>query len=316
MFEFKLPTKINRDILMKNSILAVLALISVLLCYVMIQGDEVKVASWNIAWLGSHEYNKRTDADYQQLASYAKQLNADVIALQEVESEYWARKVFGDDYDYYFSTKDWVQRVGVAVKKSKGFNVQAKEYKALDVGKVRHGMDIRLTKNGKTLHLLAVHLKSGCFTEPLDKDSVNSMPNASVKEERRKEACTKLSKQIIPLEQWIDSQAEQDSPYLVLGDFNRRFSQDIASNLSEEKGLWQAINDEGKEALWAPTASLNSDCWGGYYKDYIDHFIFSPKAKALYIDDSFKQLVFKAKYTKELSRSLSDHCPISVKIKL
>jgi len=277
---------------------------------------EIKIASWNIAWLGSHEYNKRTTDDYQQLAHYAKQLDADVIALQEVESEYWARKVFGNDYDYYFSTKDWVQRVGVAIKKSKGFKVTAKEYKALDVGKVRHGMDITLTKNDKTLHLLAVHLKSGCFAAPLDINSVSAMPSTSIKEEKRKEACTKLNKQISPLEQWIDSHASQDAAYIVLGDFNRRFSQDIALKYSEDKGLWQAINDEGQEALWTPTATANSDCWGGYYKDYIDHIIFSPKAKENYVEASFEQLVFKPKYTKELSRSLSDHCPISVKLKL
>jgi len=277
---------------------------------------EIKIASWNIAWLGSHEYNKRTTDDYQQLAHYAKQLDADVIALQEVESEYWARKIFVNDYDYYFSTKDWVQRVGVAIKKSKGFKVTAKEYKALDVGKVRHGMDITLTKNDKTLHLLAVHLKSGCFAAPLDINSVSAMPSTSIKEEKRKEACTKLNKQISPLEQWIDSHASQDAAYIVLGDFNRRFSQDIALKYSEDKGLWQAINDEGQEALWTPTATANSDCWGGYYKDYIDHIIFSPKAKENYVEASFEQLVFKPKYTKELSRSLSDHCPISVKLKL
>ncbi|PKG82254.1 hypothetical protein CXF85_14950 [Colwellia sp. 75C3] len=278
--------------------------------------DEIKVASWNIAWLGSHEYNKRTDADYQKLARYAKQLNADVIALQEVESEYWARKVFGNEYDYYFSTKDWVQRVGVAVKKSSGLKVTAKEYKALDVGKVRHGMDITLTKDDKTLHILAVHLKSGCFTAPLDNDSVEAMPNTSIKEEKRKEACTKLSKQIKPLEQWIDLHAEKSASYIVLGDFNRRFAQDIALKYPEDKGLWQALNDEGQEALWTPTATANSACWGGYYKDYIDHIIFSPKAKENYVDASFAQLIFKPKYTKELSRTLSDHCPISVKVKL
>jgi endonuclease/exonuclease/phosphatase family metal-dependent hydrolase len=278
--------------------------------------EEIKIASWNIAWLGSHKYNKRAADDYQQLAHYAKQLNADVIALQEVESEYWARKVFGDDYDYYFSTKDWVQRVGVAVKKSTGFKVTAKEYKALDVGKVRHGMDITLTKNDKTLHLLAVHLKSGCFAAPLDSKSVDAMPSNSVKEKKRKEACTKLSKQIEPLEQWVDLHASQDSAYMVLGDFNRRFSQDIALKYSEDKGLWQALNDEEQEALWTPTATANSACWGGYYKDYIDHIIFSPKARENYVDASFEQLVFKPKYTKELSRNLSDHCPISVKVKL
>ena len=301
---------------MKNVILTTIGLLFILFSSFKTQAEEIKVASWNIAWLGSHEYNQRTDADYKKLAKYAKQLNADVIALQEVESEYWARKVFGNDYDYYFSTKDWVQRVGVAIKKSQHFTVEAKEYKALDVGKVRHGMDITLTKNGKTLHLLAVHLKSGCFAAPLDSSSVKAMPSTSIKEEKRKEACTKLSKQISPLEQWIDLHASQDAAYIVLGDFNRRFSQDIALKYSEDKGLWQALNDDGQETLWTPTMTANSGCWGGYYKEYIDHIIFSPKAKEKYIESSFEQLIFKPKYTKELSRNLSDHCPISVKVKL
>ncbi|MCP4988260.1 MAG: hypothetical protein GY928_20100 [Colwellia sp.] len=278
--------------------------------------DEIKVASWNIAWLGSHEYNQRTSSDYKKLSEYAKQLDADVIALQEVENEAWAKKVFGNDYDYYFSTKDWVQRVGVAVKKSQGISVQAKEYKALDIGRVRNGMDVTLTRNGNTVRLLAVHLKSGCFTNPLDGNSVKAMPSKTDKEIRRKEACTKLSKQIKPLEQWIDLRASQDVAYVVLGDFNRRFTQDIASNFPEDKGLWQALSDEGQEALWTPTTNINSDCWGGYYKDYIDHILLSPKAKAEYVENSFKQLVFKPKYTKKLSQNLSDHCPISVKLKL
>ena len=88
---------------MKNSVLTTIGLIFSLLSSVAVEAEELKLASWNIAWLGSHEYNQRTAADYQQLARYAKQLDADVIALQEVESEFWARKVFGNDYDYYFS---------------------------------------------------------------------------------------------------------------------------------------------------------------------------------------------------------------------
>ncbi len=299
---------------MNKLILIFLALLAILFSSFITQAKEIKLASWNIAWLGSHENNQRTAADYQMLASYAKQLDADIIALQEVENEYWARKVFGDDYDYYFSTKDWVQRVGVAVKKSKGFNVKAKEYKELGIGKVRNGMDITLTRDGKTVRLLAVHLKSGCLSKPLDNRSVAAMPSSSYKEIKRKEACTKLSKQIKPLAQWINFRSAEDSAYIVLGDFNRRFSEDIASTLSKDKGLWQALHDEDREALWTPTTARNPDCWGGHYKDYIDHIIFSPKAKKKYIVHSFKQLVFQPKYTKKRSQNLSDHCPISVKL--
>ncbi|WP_281555942.1 endonuclease/exonuclease/phosphatase family protein [Thalassomonas sp. RHCl1] len=301
---------------MKKAVLSLGMAISTLFQAGVAQAEELKFASWNIAWLGSHEYNERKASDYQQLAHYAKKLNADVIALQEVEDASWARKVFGDDYDYYFSTKDWVQRVGVAVKKSSGYAVKAQEYKALDVGRVRNGMDVTLSKGDKKIQLLAVHLKSGCFDSPLDQASVSAMPSTSKKEAKRKEACEKLSKQISPLENWIDQRASEQVPFIVLGDFNRRFSRDIALNYPENQGLWQALDDEGAEDLWTPTATADSACWGGYYKDYIDHIIFNPEAKKHYVKGSFDQLVFDEKYSRELSQTLSDHCPVSVKINL
>ncbi|MGB0937852.1 MAG: endonuclease/exonuclease/phosphatase family protein [Colwellia sp.] len=297
---------------MKSSTMYFLTILLSLLISNISVAQDLKVSSWNIAWLSSHEYNKRTNDDYEQLASYAKTLNADVISLQEVESEQWARKVFGDDYDYYFSTKDWVQRVGVAIKKSAKLEVEAIEYKALDVGRVRHGMDITISRNGAILKLLAVHLKSGCFEAPLDKKSVAAMPATNEREQKRKHACSTLSKQVTPLEEWVDEQARRDIPFLIVGDFNRRFAKDIEAKYSENEGLWQALDDEGNESLWTPTTTVNSKCWGGYYKDYIDHIIFNPSAKKLYQKNSFSQLVFTPEYTRKLSQTLSDHCPISV----
>ena len=288
-------------------------LLSVFITYTS-YSKELKVASWNIAWLGSHPYNQRKNIDYQKLKKYAKQLNADVIALQEVEGSEWARKVFGINYDYYFSTKDSVQRVGVAVKKSTGLTVKAQEYKALDVDNVRHGMDITLSRNGKELKLLAVHLKSGCFNHPLDNNSIRLMANTSTQKIKQKEACSILSKQIEPLRHWLDKQAKEKKAYIVVGDFNRRFVKDISLNDSEKKGLWQALNDKRQKSLWTPTITVNSTCWDGYHKDYIDHIIFNPKAKKMYQANSFNQLVFKEKHTHKISRSLSDHCPISVKL--
>lgn len=277
--------------------------------------QELKIATWNIQWLSDHENNVRTDKDYQELRNYTQQLNADVIALQEVESVALTQKALGDNYDVYVSSKDWFQRVGVAVRKSAGFGIKAIEYQALDVGRVRYGMDVTLSRNDKQFRLLSVHLKSGCFEKPLDETSIDAMPSKEEKQEREKNACDLLNKQIEPLEAWIDARAEEGIPFAVLGDFNRRFVQDIANKQSEASGLWQAIDDEGAETMWSPTLTRNSACWGGYYKDYIDHIVLDPNAKSLFIDNSFEQLVFEGNYNEDAHR-LSDHCPIAVTLSL
>jgi endonuclease/exonuclease/phosphatase family metal-dependent hydrolase len=177
-------------------------------------------------------------------------------------------------------------------------------------------MDLTLTKGDEKLRLLAVHLKSGCFEKPLDNLSVSGMAGSSKNTKKNKNACEKLSKQIQHLKVWIDQRAKEDVPFIVIGDFNRRFNKDIVNDHSEEASLWQAIDDEGAEDMWSPTLTTNSGCWGGYYKDYIDHIVLDPKATVRYVESSFKQLVFEDKYSKQLSRSLSDHCPISITLNI
>jgi len=177
-------------------------------------------------------------------------------------------------------------------------------------------MDITLTKGSDKFRLLAVHLKSGCFEKPLDRLIVDNMAGESTSDKKNKSACEKLAKQIKPLEAWIDQRATENVPFVVIGDFNRRFNKNIANNRSEEAGLWQAIDDDGAEDMWAPTITKESKCWAGYYKYYIDHIVFDPKAKQRYVKDSFEQLVSDGKYSRHLSQSLSDQCPISVEVKI
>jgi hypothetical protein len=64
-----------------------------------------------------------------------------------------------------------------------------------------------------------VHLKSGCF------DQAHSGS-----------ACSTLFEQVPVLETWIDQPAGEDVPFIVLGDFNRRF------NLPGEP-IWAELDD-------------------------------------------------------------------------
>jgi ketosteroid isomerase-like protein len=102
------------------------------------------------------------------------------------------------------------QHTGFAV--TRGLTVvRQPDFTALDVrgdGRLRYGTRIDLTHQGQTIQLLSVHLKSGCFE------------NASTSS-----ACETLLAQVPVLEGWIDAAAQEPTPLIVLGDFNRRFTQ-------------------------------------------------------------------------------------------
>ena len=276
--------------------------------------QHLTLASWNISWLGSDQYNQRANADYQELRLIAQQLDADVIALQEVEDAYWAKRVLGDDYYYYFSSRQATQRVGIAIKKSANLSVLVDEYTALNVQDVRYGLTVHLSRNNKQLTLLALHLKSGCFEHSLAKASIDALPSGSYKADKKKLACTQLALQKKVLERWQlqQQQFNQQGAYIMLGDFNRRFAKEINSVNTPQQGLWQGLNSTAAKPLWAATTSLNSGCWGGYFTDYIDHIVLNNTAKSLYLEGSFKQWLYFGKYSKKRTRLLSDHCPISV----
>ena len=292
---------------MKKAVL----LLSALLSFNAV-ADELKIATWNIYWLGDNKHNKRTEKDYEKLQLTAQELDADIVALQEVGSVEDARKVFGNDYSYHFSTRDAEQRVGFAVRNSANLQASATEYRALDVGRVRYGMDLSVARDGKTLRLLAVHLKSGCFQQDLSPQAVAQMPASSSREQYRKRSCRKLANQVAPLEAWVDERAAGNQPFVILGDFNRRFDAELRQGFGEQAGVWTAIDDPMQSGadLSRVNAGQSPRCWNSKFKDYIDHIIVDPRAAKLVKADSFGEVVYDAIDYRASYKRLSDHCPI------
>ena len=254
---------------------------------------SLKVATWNLEWLyrtSGAGTVRRTDADYERLGAYAQRLAADVIAVQEVDGEDALRRVFDDaTYDYHVASQAGVQLTGFAYRS--GLTViEHPDYAELDVGGVRNGTDLTVVVNGQPLRLLNVHLKSGCFDEPLSTPS---------------NACTKLKAQLPILERWIDARAAANEPFLVLGDFNRRMSAGEA---------FYAELDDGQPAnadLTLATDGHASLCWGGAYSQLIDHLVLSRDATPWVIEGSFAQLDYEAGDA-PFKATLSDHCAVSI----
>ena len=256
--------------------------------------DRIRIATWNIEHLrdsAGEGSSPRDKADYLRLAAYASMLDADVVALQEVENETALGRVFDPArYRFFVSDRSHSQRTAFAVRRTIAVT-RHPDLQALNVsGGLRHGVDIELAVAGRTVRLLAVHLKAFCFEGRLFSSNNRN--------------CRKLAQQVPVLERWIDDRAAEGTPFVVLGDFNRRFE-------SAEDEFWPEI-DDGEPAgldLSRATEGGRSACWGGRYPKYIDHIVYGRLVAEWVVPGSFEQLVYAESDDTE---GLSDHCPIAV----
>ncbi|MEJ1979209.1 MAG: hypothetical protein WDN49_26940 [Acetobacteraceae bacterium] len=154
---------------------------------------DLKVATWNLEWLTARvegdpalpsDVHPKVAADIALLRRYAAILDADVVALQEVDGPGIAAAIFPpDQYALYFTNDPVVQRVGVAVRRS--IHVQPNpDVTALDLYPsarfpLRSGVDLTLDLPGGKLRLLAVHLKTGCQRDRLDTQHPAAMRDAA-----------------------------------------------------------------------------------------------------------------------------------------
>lgn len=254
----------------------------------------LRLVTWNLEWLNRKNGTgpvKRSDADYARLRRYVERLDADIIAFQEVDGPEAARRVFPDDYAIHVITDTSPQRTGFAYKKSLRVSVSP-DYAALDVGQLRSGADISVDLGSRTLRLMSVHLKSGCFDKPLDADQKD---------------CRKLAAQLPSLEAWIDARGAEGTAAVVLGDFNRRLF------AKSGEPFWAEIDDGEPAAsdLWSPTEGKRATCWGGKYPDFIDHLVLNKPAATLFVEGSFREFTYDAADA-TYKGVLSDHCPLII----
>lgn len=279
--------------------------------------EPIRVATWNLLNL-HHETGvplrtravARTDDDYAQLRTYLDRLDADIVAVQEVNGPRAARRVFpADAYDVYFSgryTDDLASGresdriyTGFAVRRGRFDAVTKTDYPALSVvtggGRpTRWGTEILVEKGDRRLRLLSVHLKSGCHQGNL------VTPGS--------DACDTLARQRAPLEAWVDQRARESVPFAVLGDFNRRLDRH-----GQNDHLWGEL-DDGFPAdldLHRLPSGQESSCWAGtrrHHADPIDFLVFDDRAWAL-VDPSTAREVDYDPAERDAARGTpSDHC--------
>ena len=279
-----------------------LALFLVLAGAAPLRAAEIKLVTWNLSWLTPRppgdprlprDVAARAPADLALLRAYAARLEANVIAVQEVDGPEGAALVFDPArWTAFFPDERDVQRAGILVRRGLRAE-QNPDLAALDLVpdarfSLRRGVDVTVHAGGSRLRVLSVHLKAGCRQEPLNGGG----------------DCDALSRQNAALAGWIAQRREEGAAWAIAGDFNRRFRGE-----RDEFG--------GRLAAAAPfarvTAGASNPCWGG--RPFIDHVLLGGAARGWMREGSLRVLVY-AERGGDWRDRLSDHCPVSVRLDL
>jgi endonuclease/exonuclease/phosphatase family metal-dependent hydrolase len=287
----KLTLSDTRGIADMKRLLALLALLHPLPA----MSAELKIATWNLDWLTTRsagerglpaDVTPRSEEDFARLAQYAVELNADVVAIEEVDGFPAATKVFPRDLYSVHMTRDHVlQRVGIAVRRGLHYDINP-DLTALSAIHLRSGADITLHLGTSDLRVLAVHLKTGCRNQPLPKTHDRS--------------CLELREQVPVVAEWIAARKQDGMAFIVLGDFNRWMDgrDTLLSELRRAAPLVRA------------TEGRSSPCWGA--ENFIDHILAGGTAIDWMRPDTLRVLTYR-ETDLSIKDRLSDHCPVSVR---
>lgn len=306
------------------------------------QADDLRIATWNIEWLmtpatydelwarcdpagqpRSHEHAlpcvpgrepppRRQAADLDALARIAESLDADVVALQEVDGPAAARLVFRRGWALdCFIRRAHPQKVGFAIRAGIPYRCNA-ELAELDLdGASRAGADVTLWPGTpRAVRILGVHLKSGCPEGPLIRHDGGGT----------REPCIKLSRQVSILARWAQAREREGVAYAIAGDFNRRLEQDArfdaGRDLQRPRNLLAGINaglPPQSPMLPVTAGEPYTRCHGGdRHKAWIDNVLISSRLAARARARDFEAHRYDDRLARE--RQLSDHCPISVEL--
>ncbi len=288
---------------------------------------ELKLATWNLEWFMqpqtlralapacipreaardgarravpcdvAHEL-ARSEEDIAALRRHARQLDADIVALQEIDGADAARLIF-PGYEFCFSSRIGVQNNGFAIRRGLP-HACASDVTDLSLSdEVRRGVELRVYPDSpREMRLLSVHLKSGCAREPIDST---------------KPSCVQLRGQIPALERWIDAQAAAGKPFALLGDFNRDLRQETAG-----ASLWGDIDDgepAGADLVNTAEGQSFENCSPQQtFSGYIDYVILGRAMARGLVPQSFGRALYRPRDAAR--RKLSDHCPVFIRLKV
>ena len=264
---------------------------------------DLRVAAWNLEHLDDNEGKGcvgREAADYAALSRGIAELDADIVAFQEVENAAAAHRVFpASEWRVEMSRRPPMERsracwdrpaerlghlaTGFAIRRGIAYrrNPDLKALGAINAFE-RWGTDITVKADGRQLRLLSVHLRTGCWGEREDRDA------------KRWKTCATLRGQFERLKGWADARRAEGMPFIILGDFNRRLT-------LPGDWAWRLLSPPPAR-LRLLTKGVPFRC-DPRFPAFIDHLIAGGGAEAMMAAGSFREAPLQAAHP--------DHCGIS-----
>ena len=133
----------------------------------------------------------------------------------------------------------------------------------------------------RRLHVLSVHLKSGCW--------------GMAQDEQGRDACTVLRTQVSALRSWIDERQQRAERFAIAGDFNRRLA-------IPDDWAWSALSPDTRP-LELATEGHGSGC-DTRFPNFIDHLVLWGPRGTMIHPGTFREGAREGRHP--------DHCPVSV----
>jgi len=220
---------------------------------------SLEVVTFNIEHFnnsGNHDYKMSERLPY--IASLIGQLDADVVAIQEIGSEYWTLRLADE-------LPGWE---GVFTPKSSGDQSLAYVYKVSEVELLEDETKALFTSDWYAFPRAPMVIKIHHKGSGLDVCLINNhlkCCSGSDNEDRRREASEKLK-------DYIDSNLDNEM-VIVLGDYN----DDISDEYSYDNVFWNFVDDPDHYRFADMTiANGPNEYWsypGTRYLSHIDHLL-------------------------------------------
>jgi len=259
--------------------------------------SQVTIGTFNIEWLGDgqDDLKPRTEDEYRRIADVIERTGADVLGVQEIESQQALDRVlkYITDYTGIVYNAGIPQNVGVVYRSSSVAVTAVGPYEPLTLGRnrMRPGYVVSCKKGDVDWTMMVVHLKSTSRMDSTD--------------ELREESRIVRGKQVAMLRSWSDSvvRSTPEKDVVIVGDFN-----DFTGRRGDQATLTSLINSTEMSFL---TGSLKSCKNPNWY--VIDHVVVSRSMRDRMVVSSERVDDTRSFLPDQQASAVSDHCPVTVR---